>query len=219
VDAAGASNFLFRDSYVVYNKSAVSVNADNLSTKSASATDSNPDANQPYMRELTVDGGTPSVAYLSGNTPIALGQLYRAVWDVRLPSLSGLRFWAALSQYAGTAFETLLGSDAPNANYLGFRCSSNASDANWQFLASDGATQTLVDTGVPVSDKAFQLELRVDPTIPQVDVYVDGSPISSVTTHIAAGTTLLYANCGIVALSGTPVFRFANWRTMSRLPF
>jgi hypothetical protein len=61
---------------------------------------------------------------------------------------------ALLRAYVGwaTTWATLLGTDTPGTATLSgaaFRFSTAAGDANWQAVTFNGASQTVVDTGVP----------------------------------------------------------------------
>ena len=72
------------------------------------------------------------------------------------------RYWVGFSQAPN-----LMNSDDESSerSYAMFRASSPASDANWQFITSDGATQKVRDTLVPITATPRLTDWDIDPDL------------------------------------------------------
>jgi hypothetical protein len=111
-------------------------------------------------------------------------------------SIAVERFWAGMSNVSGV---TLLGTDTPGTATYGvaaFRYSTAAGDTTLKAVTSNGATQTVADTGVTVAvSTSYKLEMRWDPAL-GATFLVNGSVLATLNTTLPAGT--LWRPCAML---------------------
>jgi hypothetical protein len=114
---------------------------------------------------------------------------------------TGSRIFAGMSSSLAN-----LGSDDPATHRAGFsriNVNGGRTDANWQFTVKDGATGTLIDTGIAFAvSKAFDLWMFCPPGATtvywQVDNVTDGTTATGSTAdHLPGMATMLVAFLGL----------------------
>ena len=117
----------------------------------------------------------------------------------RISSLADVRLFIG---YSDQTLATMAGSDNPAGSYIGLQFSSARGDTNWQYVAKDGTTQLLTDSGVAASTNFFILRIGYDPAaIVHMALFNNSwSPLGSVvdlTTNLPANTISVRLNHGI----------------------
>jgi hypothetical protein len=128
----------------------------------------------------------------------------------RITSLTDIRMFVMLSNTVG---QTVPASDTPSSSkYTGFRYSSTASDVNWQCCTADGTTQTTVDSGVVADTNGHQFAIEFVDATPAVTFYIDGTLVTTITTHLPpSGTVLAYqVGSSSASPSGSKLFDFTQ---------
>jgi hypothetical protein len=151
------------------------------------------DSNGYYLRATTstVSG---NVAALLGAPTLVAGAKQVHHFKIRPASgnVTSQRIWAGIFAANPGALDTLASVGA------GFRFSTAAGDTTWKCCAF-GSAQTLVDSGITVTD-ATVYQLTIDlRTAGHVLFYINGVLVADVTTGtgIPSGTTLCLPSCGI----------------------
>ncbi len=125
--------------------------------------------------------------------------LIQTRWDptfiatVQVDGLTNRRVWIGMFESAPGNTDTIGGA---GVHGIAFRFSTNAGDTTWQLVCSDGAAQTVTDTGVTVAAATrYALKIRVDEADGTVYASVNGSVEVSCATNVPANT----ANMGVAA--------------------
>ena len=139
-----------------------------------------------------------SSAYALGNTSnqipqwLALGgnfEYYRT--RIRLGQITNFRIWIGLtdqSTQAASFAYTNLQADTFTGNALMFRYSTAAGDANFQAYAANGASHTIVDTGVAADTNPHRFEIIPNTAGTSVVFRIDGNTVATITTHLPTTT-------------------------------
>lgn len=110
---------------------------------------------------------------------------------------SSLRMYLGLFD-SGVSTGTLFATDALTASkYAAFRFSSVASDPHIQCITCDGSAQTVVDSGVSMDTKTHKYLVVCNDAIPNVQFYIDGTLVATITTHLPSGAGTLRYIAGI----------------------
>ncbi len=97
------------------------------------------------------------------------------------------------STWVGLASAALSGGAAdPAGSRFAFRYDTTQGDATWKATTKDGATQTVVDTGVaPLTARGQYLDIVVDDVGANAKFYINGVLVATIITNLpAAGTAL-----------------------------
>lgn len=96
------------------------------------------------------------------------------------------RYWWGFSDVTPSNAESIMNSDTPAANFVGFRWNSTTDGSNFQAICQTDAThQTKVDTGVAVVADAYHL-FEVVPTVggTVITFYIDGVLVATISTNL-----------------------------------
>lgn len=104
--------------------------------------------------------------------------------------------------------DTLLGSGNAGVG-VGWR---SATDTNWSVFNSDGTSaQTITSTGVAKNTGVRMVEIKMDESVPNIVVKLDGTTYATLTTNIPSGTQSL---CGYIfvepSTASAHVFKLYN---------
>lgn len=142
-------------------------------------------------QQLDTGGASGNNAYLQDSqspSVFTFDQQPVITFSVTPISTTSLRFWFGC--WTPTVQDT---DDPAGAGMTGFgiRDSTVAGDTNYQFITSDGAANTTVNTGISIA--ANTPHTWVFDTSPQtkIDCYCDGVKVASSSTHLPAGSTQL----------------------------
>ena len=133
-----------------------------------------------------------------GGLGITLGILGQWFTKMVTAGLTFSRYWIGICDQGVNTFPTVMNSDTPACNFVGFRFSSDV-DTNYMAVCqTDGTHQTLVDTGVVASATAVHI-FKIIPTVSgtQVTFYIDGVLVATISTNVPS-TSVAMGNliCG-----------------------
>jgi len=122
----------------------------------------------------------------------------------KIPNLTNVRFYAAFVDTL--AFNTLISSDDPSAEFSGIRFSTSVPDTNFIFATKDGTTLTTQDSGVAVTTEAYYLKMQFDTSVPKINLALFSGNFTQLashtfTTNLPAAATDLGIGCGIENLT------------------
>lgn len=113
---------------------------------------------------------------------------------------ANVRSWAGLTSNSGS---TQCGATNPAGDYAAFRWAQGV-DTNIQCITKDSSTQTVVDSGVPVTLGAVnKLAINCDSANSQVLFYINGSLVATITTHLPTAATAMKWMSGFTQTAGT----------------
>lgn len=125
-------------------------------------------------------------------------------------SIAVCRQWVGL---ASVAWATLLTLDTPGTSThsgAAFRYSTAATDANWKAVTFDGASQTIVDTGVPVvASTAYKFEISDNGNA--TTFLINGIVVASIATTRPAATVACRMGMGIQTLEAVLKIASFGW--------
>lgn len=120
------------------------------------------------------------------------------------------RYWGGLFN---TSFVTLLGVDTPGTSAIsgaGFRFSTAVPDTTWKCVTCDGASQTVVDSGVTVvASVAKRFEITDDGA--QTVFKIDGAVVATITTTRPAATVVVRQGFGVQTLEAVAKSASVGW--------
>lgn len=176
---------------------------------SSVTTQKNGDANNPSMISVTTNSGATQQGYgvedgnvgsIAEGTGSTLPQLSLFRCKARLDqTTTGTRAWIGLldTQHAAAIQNPgSMASNLPNFNYVAFRFSAGT-DTHWQAICATGSgAVTAVNTGIaPDTSNAQQFEITYDGT--NVNFYINGSLVASISTNVPGNTVILHEVCTI----------------------
>jgi hypothetical protein len=82
-----------------------------------------------------------------------------------------------------------------------FRASTSASDTDFQAITSDGSSETITDTGVPI-DTNLHLFRVYFPDTSHARFYIDGNLVATNTTHLPTDAQFWTVQCTALANVG-----------------
>lgn len=144
---------------------------------------------------------------VSGNQAVVWGSVVfrtasRLVWQALVrpgPVITVARVWAGLWEVAPG---TILASDTPGASAhkgFGFRRSTAIPDTNWQAVVSNGAADTVVDTGVAyAASTSYELQVEWEPAS-YARFSINGSVKATISATLPSGSGLRQG-CGVQTL-------------------
>lgn len=113
-------------------------------------------------------------------------------------SLASIRLWIGLISGDPTA------SADPAVHALAFRYDTGAGDTHLMAYSKDGATATIVDTGVtPTTDTEFRFRIVYQQVTGQALFYVNEKLVATITTHLPGSATRLYSYCMVTTLAAS----------------
>lgn len=120
--------------------------------------------------------------------------------------LTSSRYWIGLSDSTYLAAQTVMNSDTPAANFIGFRFSTGIDGATIKAVCQTGSgAQTVIDTGVaptPSTPQVFEIVPTVNGTV--ILFYINGTLVATINTHVPAAATNMGSYIGVDGLnSGT----------------
>lgn len=144
--------------------------------------------------------------YASGTTANTFANIYPNVLQIRIDNkflseqkfvmndTSNCRFFVGITD--SIANGGMSGADNPSLTYLGLQFSTNRGDTNFQFVytATDGGTQTLINTGIaPNTAKFYSLEMDCDGTSITPILYDNETPVwtTTISSGLPTTTTLM----------------------------
>jgi hypothetical protein len=142
-----------------------------------------------------------NAAYWSsaGTKDTFFGWRHKMYFAGRLDQTADTRCWIGLTTATSAAW---MASDNPASAHIGFRCSSSAGDAGvWQAVISNGATQTVVSTGIAVSTTVtqnFRIEWGIAAT--SIKFYINNVLVATISTNLPAAATDLQWTAGVTQL-------------------
>jgi hypothetical protein len=108
------------------------------------------------------------------------------------------RYWIGLSDAGIYAASSVMNSDSPSANIVGFRFATDV-DTNVQAVCQTSSSlQTVVDTGVAPTTSTPQV-FEIVPGGGGVEFYIDDTLVATITTNVPADTVAMNS---IVCLDG-----------------
>ena len=164
----------------------------------------------------TADGAchNAATAATTGADAGALGQpnhrpfqyLYRSTFKFQLQTTATVRTFLGFS--SSTSLNTNLANDDVTASMIGLQYSTNRADTNFQFMRDDGATQTLIDTGVAVDTSAhyFVMDCTATNSITYElwdATYTTLQATATVTTVLPASATVMVFMYGCETLANS----------------
>lgn len=170
---------------------------DIVSVAGATNNDVAPTAAEPVMRQSITGGVSGNAAGQSGQLNYRIGrnifvEQYVQLFDF---SLGSQRAWIALTDQTGT---TMVGSDNPAGNYVGFRYSTVVPDTNFQAITKDGTTQNVIDTGIAADGIGHKFSIYEEPGASFVFA-IDGAIVARSTANLPTSGT----NCKVTASIST----------------
>jgi hypothetical protein len=108
--------------------------------------------------------------------------------------LTSARYWVGFSDSAIANTPTVMNSDTPAANVVGFRWSSGV-DTHFQAICQTGNThQTVVDTGItPVSGVPHTFEIVPTSNGTVIQFYIDLNLVATISTNVPTTSTGMYS--------------------------
>lgn len=103
-----------------------------------------------------------------------------------------IRFYAVLTD-SPSSFPVNDNPAGSGVNYAGFRYSTLASDANYQCVTGDGATQQVVDTGVAADNATHTFGVQINKAQGKVLFYLDGALVGTISANLPTASTLGYS--------------------------
>jgi hypothetical protein len=158
------------------------------------------DDNTPQGREFVTSSSVNNSAYLDSGTASYQFLTLRTQLVVmgRLAALPQLRSWIGFC--AGSAASFFAAGDLPAINFVAFRYSVN-SDTTWQAIVGDGASTTVVDTGIaPSATVAQTFRIEWDRAGSQVKFYIDSTLVATINTTLPASGTNMHVVAGVTTL-------------------
>ncbi len=123
-----------------------------------------------------------------------VGQNVSMASDVYVSTVGGViptdvRFFAGVidSTSPGLVVSTNDNLGTAGNNFIGFRYSTAAGDANWQCITANGVAQTVTDSGIAADGKSHSFAFNV--VAGTVTFYIDGTSVAVVSTHVPAAAT------------------------------
>jgi hypothetical protein len=153
-----------------------------------------------YLYAVASAGANDFVEYDgAGGDDVLFGAGFTTWQAALLKQITNCRLWVAVGDGGLAAY------DLPSAGAtpaIGFRYSTSAGDTHFKAVASDGATNTFVDTGItPVIDTRYVF--FVDGTNPaSIVYYINGVQVATITTTLPSANTPLGLDDSISGLSG-----------------
>lgn len=119
-------------------------------------------------------------------------------WDHKLVDNDDGIMWGGLWDQA-----TLPGTGVSDLGSAGIEAAvvraKNGTDTNFQFITSDGSTQTVTDTGVAIDANWHDFRVYTDDNGVTWKCEIDGTEVASVTTNVPATTSAMCTMLGNVA--------------------
>jgi hypothetical protein len=162
-----------------------------------------------FRVQTNVTTGLGTSGYYNGaqNTGFCTAQLVTLQHRVMVDANTSVRYWiGALDASQPTPIgSNTLKTDTPSVSFIGFRFSTNASDAHWMAIANNAGVQTATDTGVSVDTTAPHLfEVRSSSSGATLTYYIDGVLKATITTNVPSNTALLRLIGTVDNISGQP---------------
>lgn len=150
-------------------------------------------------RQLATSTTNGNVASTSSNLNYLTGKHLIAESRFKLSATSKRRDWLVFTDQTAA---TMGGSDNPAGNYVGLWYCNDAASTNCQkagvdfdattfwCVSKDGTTQSLADSSVSTITSLHLMTIVEDTVTPAYDIFIDGSSVCHITTHLPTATTV-----------------------------
>jgi hypothetical protein len=146
--------------------------------------------NAVHIANNTGAVGSADAGY-SGNGNYRIGDNRNAHFTVRvkLPSVAAIRMFLGLSS---GSLVSMVGSNDPAGNYVGFQFSTPRGDTNIQCISKNNVTQGVTNSNVAADTNEHLYHLECVDASGKVDFYIDGVLRATRTTLLPAASNALY---------------------------
>lgn len=149
-----------------------------------------PDATQPARHRLTSAASIDSRGAVRTVALVRVGRNIRfQAWKAPLET-TVVRHVVGLCNVNTATFQNDLPGAGGGRHAAHFRASTSAGDTNWQAITSNGAADTVTDTGIAFDTTGHEFEIEFDDTAGEVKFYIDGTLVATHTTTLPSGVSL-----------------------------